>query len=72
MRPVPVYTGRMGSGPNNTFFGSEPGGREAAPSPLALVQAFANTVASEGEMRWEEFTDPGSLRSWVGSRPAIR
>jgi predicted RNA-binding Zn ribbon-like protein len=51
--------------PNNTFFDSEPGGRVAAPGPLALVQAFANTVAEEGEHRWEAFGDPGSLRYWL-------
>jgi predicted RNA-binding Zn ribbon-like protein len=51
---------------NNTFFDSEPGGREAAPAgPLALVQAFVNTGATEGEMWWEEFTDPDSLGSWL-------
>jgi len=62
-----VYTGWVGSGPNNTFFGSEPGGREAAPGPLALVQAFANTVASEGVLHWEAFADPDALRSWLVS-----
>jgi predicted RNA-binding Zn ribbon-like protein len=51
--------------PNNTFFASEPGGREAAPEPLALVQAFANTVAEEGHFRWEAIGDPDSLRSWL-------
>ena len=55
----------MRGGPNNTFFESEPGGREAAPGPLALVQAFVNTVASEGELHWEAFAGPGSLRSWL-------
>ena len=50
---------------NNTFFDSEPGGRVAAPGPLALVQAFANTAAEEGQYRWEAFTDPGSLRYWL-------
>jgi hypothetical protein len=54
--------------PNNTFFASEPGGREAAPEPLALVQAFANTVAEEGHFRWEAIGDPDSLRSWLSSR----
>lgn len=52
--------------PNNTFFDSEPGGREAAPGPLALVQAYVNTVAEEGEHRWEAFADAHSLRSWLG------
>lgn len=50
---------------NNTFFDSEPGGRVAAPGALALVQAFVNTVAEEGQHRWEAFTDPGSLRYWL-------
>jgi predicted RNA-binding Zn ribbon-like protein len=63
-----VYTGPVSGAPNNTFFGSEPGRREAAPGPLALVQAFVNTGATEGEMRWEEFTDPDSLRSWLRRR----
>ncbi len=51
--------------PNNTFFDTEPGGREAAPGPLALVQAFVNTVAEEGAHRWEAFADAGSLRVWL-------
>jgi predicted RNA-binding Zn ribbon-like protein len=55
----------MGGEPNNTFFRSEPGGREAAPGPLALVQAFVNTVATEGDLRWEAFADADSLRSWL-------
>jgi hypothetical protein len=63
-----VYTGAVNGAPNNTFFASEPGGREAAPEPLALVQAFANTVAEEGHFRWEAIGDPGSLRSWLSSR----
>src|SRR5918999_987403 len=54
--------------PNNTFFASEPGGREAAPGSLALVQAFVNTVATEGELHWEAFADPDSLRSWLAGR----
>jgi len=54
--------------PNNTFFDSEPGGREAAPGPLALVQAFVNTVASEGEFHWEAIGDPDSLRSWLARK----
>ncbi len=56
----------MGGDPNNTFFGSEPGGRQAAPAgPLALVQAFVNTRATERDLHWEEFTDHDSLRSWL-------
>ena len=54
--------------PNNTFFDSEPGGREAAPGPLALIQAFVNTVATEGEFHWEAIGDPDSLRSWLARR----
>ena len=54
--------------PNNTFFGSEPGGREAAPGSLALVQAFVNSVASEGDLHWEPFCDPDGLRSWLVRR----
>src|SRR3712207_2289887 len=54
--------------PNNTFFLSEPGGREAAPGPLALVQAFVNTVASEGHLHWEAFADTHALRSWLVRR----
>ena len=63
-----VYTGAVNGAPNNTFFASEPGGREAAPGPLALVQAFANTVAEEGHFRWEAIGDPDSLRSWLNGR----
>jgi len=63
-----VYTGAVNGAPNNTFFASEPGGREAAPEPLVLVQAFANTVAEEGPFRWEAIGDPDSLRSWLSSR----
>lgn len=63
-----VYTDGMVGEPNNTFFGSEPGGREAAPGPLALVQAFVNTVATEGHLHWEAFADPHSLRSWFVRR----
>lgn len=48
---------------NNPFFDSEPGGREAAPGPLALVQAFVNT--REAERGWEALADPGSLRRWL-------
>ena len=55
----------MGPDANNTFFDAEPGGRAAAPGPLALVQAFANTVAEEGDRRWEEFAGPASLRHWL-------
>jgi predicted RNA-binding Zn ribbon-like protein len=54
--------------PNNTFFASEPGGREAAPGSFALVQAFANTVAEEGHFRWEAIGDLDSLRSWLTHR----
>ena len=63
-----MYTGAVNGAPNNTFFASEPGGREAAPEPLVLVQAFANTVAEEGPFRWEAIGDPDSLRSWLSSR----
>jgi hypothetical protein len=63
-----VYTGAVNGAPNNTFFASEPGGREAAPEPLGLVQAFANTVAEEGHFRWEAIGDPDSLRSWLSGR----
>ena len=52
--------------PNNTFFDSEPGGREAAPGLLALVQAFVNT--REAERDWEALSDPESLRSWLRAR----
>ncbi len=63
-----MYTGAVNGAPNNTFFASEPGGREAAPGSLALVQAFANTVAEEGHFRWEAIGDPDSLRSWLSRR----
>ena len=63
-----MYTSAVNGAPNNTFFASEPGGREAASGPLALVQAFANTVAEEGHFRWEAIGDPDSLRSWLKGR----
>jgi predicted RNA-binding Zn ribbon-like protein len=44
----------------------QPGGREPAPEPLALVQDFLNTIDLEGEV--EELTDPGRLRSWLATR----
>ena len=68
MRRRCKLTAEVNGIPNNTFFGSEPGGREAAPGPLALVQAFVNTVASEGKFHWEAIGDPDSLRSWFARR----
>lgn len=53
----------VSSHPNNTFFDSEPGGREAAPGPLALVQAFVNT--REAQRGWEALADSDSLRLWL-------
>lgn len=35
---------------------------------MALVQAFANTLAEEGARRWEAFADPESLRRWLARR----
>ena len=32
------------------------------------MQAFVNTGATEGEMRWEEFTGPDALGSWLGRK----
>ena len=61
-------TAEVSNAPNNTFFEHEPGGREAAPGPLALVQAFVNTTASEGHLHWEAIGDPDSLRSWFTRR----
>ena len=55
---------------NNTFFDSEPGGREAAPGPLALVQAFVNT--REAERGWEALPDPATLRSWLRRRGLLK
>ena len=60
--------GGMRGEPNNTFFRSEPGGRRAAPGTLALVQAFVNTGAAEGDLHWEAIADPSSLRSWLVRR----
>ena len=51
---------------NNPFFDSEPGGREAAPGPLVLVQAFVNT--REVERGWEAFADRDSLHRWFVDR----
>jgi hypothetical protein len=57
----------MASDPSNSFFATEPGGREAAPpGPLALVQAFVNT--REAERGWEALADPASLRRWMVGR----
>jgi predicted RNA-binding Zn ribbon-like protein len=39
----------------------DPGGREPAPQPLRLVQAFVNTLDQEN--RVEELRDPAALRS---------
>jgi len=64
-----MYTGPVGRGSNNTFFDSEPGGREAAPGPLALVQAFVNT--REAERGWEELADPDSLCRWFVRRGVL-
>ena len=44
----------------------QPGGREPAPEPLALVQDFCNTIDLEGEV--EELPDPDRLRSWLAAR----
>ena len=44
----------------------QPGGREPAPEPLALVQDFLNTIDLEGEV--EELADPDRLRSWLATR----
>ena len=63
-----MYTGGVRGSPNNTFFASEPGGRGAAPGSLALVQAVVNTVARAGDLHWEAFADPDSLRSWLAGR----
>ena len=62
----------MNPGANNTFFDSEPGGRVAAPGPLALVQAFVNTVAEEGQHSWEAFSGPASLRHWLVRNGLLR
>ena len=51
---------------NNPFFAAEPGGRDAAPGSLALVQAFVNT--REAERGWESLPDPESLRRWFTDR----
>ena len=56
----------VNSHPNNTFFDSEPGGREPAPGPLALVQAFVNT--REAERGWEALADPTSLSGWLAQQ----
>jgi predicted RNA-binding Zn ribbon-like protein len=41
----------------------QPGGRDPAPEPLALVQDFCNTVDLEGEV--ERLAGPGELRAWL-------
>src|SRR5687767_3614878 len=42
---------------------SEPGGRQAAPGPLATVQAFVNTNDIQGER--ERLQTPDDLRGWL-------
>jgi len=59
----------MPGAPNNPFFDSEPGGREVAPGPLALVQAFVNT--REAERGLEALTAPGTLRRWLVERDIL-
>jgi predicted RNA-binding Zn ribbon-like protein len=54
---------------NNPFFAAEPGGRDAAPGTLALVQAFVNT--REAERGWEALPDPESLRRWFVDRDLL-
>ena len=66
--PVSAIVVPVSPQPNNAFFDSEPGRRGAAPGPLALVQAFANTEAREGETHWEAFADAESLRCWLAHR----
>ena len=41
----------------------QPGGRESAPEPLALVQDFLNTLDLEGEV--EQLTGADELRAWL-------
>ena len=41
----------------------QPGGRDPAPEPLALVQDFCNSVDLEGEV--ERLAGPGELRAWL-------
>jgi predicted RNA-binding Zn ribbon-like protein len=48
----------------------QPGGREPAPEPLALVQDFLNTFDLEGEV--EELTGPGELRAWLAGHGLLR
>ncbi len=48
---------------------AEPGDRAPAPGPLALVQAFVNTVDLEDGS--EEFADAASLLSWLDRRGLI-
>jgi predicted RNA-binding Zn ribbon-like protein len=44
----------------------QPGGRESAPEPLALVQDFLNTLDLEGEV--EQLGGVGELRAWLTER----
>jgi predicted RNA-binding Zn ribbon-like protein len=44
----------------------QPGGRESAPEPLALVQDFLNTLDLEGEA--EQLAGAGELRAWLTGR----
>ena len=44
----------------------QPGGRESAPEPLALVQDFLNTLDLEGEV--EQLTGADELRAWLTER----
>ena len=48
----------------------QPGGREAAPEPLALVQDFVNTNNIEDEV--ELLATPEQLRRWLAGRKLLR
>jgi predicted RNA-binding Zn ribbon-like protein len=43
----------------------QPGGRQPAPEPLALVQDFCNTLDLEGEV--ERLTGPDELAAWLAA-----
>jgi predicted RNA-binding Zn ribbon-like protein len=47
----------------------QPGGRDPAPEPLALVQDFCNTVDLEGEV--EQLAGPGELRAWLAGHALL-
>jgi predicted RNA-binding Zn ribbon-like protein len=60
------YTGSQGHLVVALAHEVEPGGKQAAPGQLGLVQAFLNSV--DLEERREDLASPGQLRAWLLQR----